>query len=624
MKKLLSALLCAALLFSLCLMPVQASEEPAPAETVLPDETAPENEPAPAEADNAAEELPGEEPMATDASSSPSYQWTVDDGTLTITGSGIIPLFIEGGATAPWYDQRDHITRIVVSEGITSIGCGAFRGLDKVTEIVLPSDIAVRGTLEGTSIQWQIDPAARTLTLSGAGPMPDCKDGECAAVFPWFAAAGLITKIVVGSGITAIGDHAFERMFDVTRAELPEGVTRIGSHAFHYDLSLTDIVLPSTVTEIGDHAFEQCNALAQIQFPASLKTIGVRAFSFTDLKTLSFPDGIEHIGQYAFSPTGSFTEVTLPGSLKTLTAGTSDSDSPFRDYPHLKTATIGEGITALPSLYFGVSYDMETLNLPSTIQTLGHDFILLSVDHASLKTIHVAPREGYEFLGWVDEDGTDLTSEDICARKEYTGDLTALWVRTWTEGMFTDVSENAWYHDAVQFCYQTELMNGMSATAFQPNGTGTRAQVVTILYRLAGSPAVSTPTKLSDVKPGLWYSDAVAWAEANGITTGYEDGTFRPVRSVSRQEFVTFLYRMAGYLGLTAKDAVWEDTYCAAFPDAFQIASWARTAENWSVAVGLQHGSKDSTGKLYLRPASTVTRAELATYLTNYSTELNK
>lgn len=482
-----------------------------------------------------------------------------------------------------------------------------------------PTDPEVTsGAISGTDIQWAVDKATGALTVSGTGVLPDYENFKDT---PWWDCRAVITKIVVGPGITAIGKNDFRCLPLNAEISLPDGLITIGQDAFSYNLSLTSIVLPDSVTTIKDSAFKNCHALKNVVFSASLKTIEEDAFCETSLEAINLPDGLTYIGDYAFLSHGAtYTELTLPGSL-----GAMDT-TPFVDYEKLVTATLKEGITVVPPYFFNVARNLETLNLPSTIEVLGEEFILKYLftnedgqgRQAKLKAINIADRDGYDFAGWLDETGTLFTSEEICAGADYTGDLLATWLRSWTEGTFTDVKPTAWYHDAVQVCYQLELMNGMSATTFKPQGVGTRAQTVTILYRLAGEPEVTSTAAFSDVKAGQWYSDAVAWASEAGITTGYPDGTFRPNRAVSRQEFVTFLYRLSVYLELVEKDAAWSEAVLGDFPDKDRIATWAVNAEAWSVAVGLQQGSRESDGTILLRPASTVTRAELATYLCNY------
>lgn len=148
------------------------------------------------------------------------------------------------------------------------------------------------------------------------------------------------------------------------------------------------------------------------------------------------------------------------------------------------------------------------------------------------------------------------------------------------------------------------LMNGMTATEFAPNVTTTRAMVAQVLYRLAGSPTVERTGAFADVAPGAWYYDAMLWASSTGILKGYEDGTYRPARAVSRQEMATILLRMADVkLGADLVDAA-----LAEIADGDSVASWARAGVVFCYLGGIMNGM-DAT---HFAPTGMLTRAQLA------------
>lgn len=126
-------------------------------------------------------------------------------------------------------------------------------------------------------------------------------------------------------------------------------------------------------------------------------------------------------------------------------------------------------------------------------------------------------------------------------------------------------------------------MVGMSETTFEPNTTVNRAQVVQMLYNLEGQPQVSGDSGFSDIRDGQWYAKAVAWASANDVVAGYEDGTFRPTRAVTREEFAQILYNYAKFKGYDLSASA----DLGKFPDSGQVSSWAETALGWPMATGL-------------------------------------
>ena len=175
---------------------------------------------------------------------------------------------------------------------------------------------------------------------------------------------------------------------------------------------------------------------------------------------------------------------------------------------------------------------------------------------------------------------------------------------------FTDVNETDWFRDAVQYVYDNGLMDGVGGNRFAPNSQTTRAQLVTILYRLEGEPEVSGTSGFSDVAAGIWYTDAVAWAAANGIVNGTTDTTFAPGEDITREQLVTVLYRYAEAKGYDVSARV----DLSAYPDANQIQSYAAESVAWAVAEGLIQGFEDNT----LRPAGNATRAQIATILMRF------
>lgn len=152
------------------------------------------------------------------------------------------------------------------------------------------------------------------------------------------------------------------------------------------------------------------------------------------------------------------------------------------------------------------------------------------------------------------------------------------------------------------------MMNGMSATTFEPNGTLTRAQLVTILYRHAGSPDVTgLPNPFADVAPQAWYAKAVIWAAANGVVKGTSAATFAPEDAITREQIAAILYRYNG-------EAVTEDLL-SSFPDAGAVSGYAVEAMQWAVSRGLISGDPASDGTLWLRPRDGATRAQIAKIL---------
>jgi hypothetical protein len=189
--------------------------------------------------------------------------------------------------------------------------------------------------------------------------------------------------------------------------------------------------------------------------------------------------------------------------------------------------------------------------------------------------------------------------------------------------LFEDVKDGAWYYDAVNFAVDHNLFNGTSETMFSPDARMTRAMLVTVLYRMDQASTASAATgsaitgsavtanSFSDVKPGQWYSEAVAWADACGITEGIGNGLFGTNNNVTREQLATILNHYAEYKGYD----VTKTAEIAAFTDAGSISSWAQTAMRWANAEGLISGRTTDT----LVPGGSASRAEVAIILQRFA-----
>ena len=178
--------------------------------------------------------------------------------------------------------------------------------------------------------------------------------------------------------------------------------------------------------------------------------------------------------------------------------------------------------------------------------------------------------------------------------------------------VFADLNSTAWYHDGVHFCIENDLMNGITDTLFSPDGTTTRAQIVTILWRLEGEPAVDYLMQFDDVAADKWYTEAVRWAAAGNIVGGYGDGKFGPGDAITREQMAAILYRYCRYKGIDV--SVGEDTNILSYTDAFDIREYAIPAMQWACGSGVISGIADGDD-MKLDPCGSAKRAQVATIL---------
>jgi len=226
-------------------------------------------------------------------------------------------------------------------------------------------------------------------------------------------------------------------------------------------------------------------------------------------------------------------------------------------------------------------------------------------------TITVAPNQGYhlESLTVTDKDGNKIELTKVDATK-YTFKMPASRVEVkavFAEGeapavSFTDVAEGEYYYDAVKWAVDKGVTNGLTETTFGPNASCTRAQMVTFLWRAAGSPEpTATTTAFTDIDANEYYYKAVLWAVEKGITTGTTETTFSPNATVTRAQTVTFLYRYAGSPAVSGSNN---------FTD-LEAGEYYINAVQWAATNGITTGTTETT----FSPANNCTRGQIVTFL---------
>ena len=263
-----------------------------------------------------------------------------------------------------------------------------------------------------------------------------------------------------------------------------------------------------------------------------------------------------------------------------------------------------------------------------TVSTADNGSVAVSPKNAEkgdTVTVTVTPDEGYvlESLTVTDKDGDKVsTTKGEDGKYTFTMPGSTVTVKavfaeegTVSELPFEDVSVDQWFYKAVKYVYDNELMNGISATEFNPNGLLTRGTIAQVLFNLEGADADAAAV-FDDVPADAWFADAVNWAAANNIVTGYGDGTFGPDNNITREQMAAILYRYAQFKGydVSAKGDL------TAFTDGDNVSEWATDALAWCVGAklinGRDNGSVDATG--------TATRAEIAQIFMNFCENIAK
>lgn len=178
---------------------------------------------------------------------------------------------------------------------------------------------------------------------------------------------------------------------------------------------------------------------------------------------------------------------------------------------------------------------------------------------------------------------------------------------------FLDVPQSFWGYESIERAAQLGYVNGVGGGKFEPNRQLTRAEFITMLYRMADKPAASTEAVFTDVPQNAWYRDALNWAAEKGYVKGTDANSFNPDGKITRQEVVTILFRYSG--AQSGAETMFTATYDSQFADSGAIAPWAKSAMYWAIYNGVVNGTSQTT----VSPTATATRAEVAAIFVRYS-----
>ena len=239
---------------------------------------------------------------------------------------------------------------------------------------------------------------------------------------------------------------------------------------------------------------------------------------------------------------------------------------------------------------------------------------------------YVPEKEGYKFVGWYADEDLTKKIDEVYLTKDTT--VYAKWEKIEVEVpeepeevekteetetiSFKDVKENDWFYEAVSYAVENGLMSGMSEDIFAPNTPLTREMLAVVLYNVEGQPEGTEANTFTDVKGDMWYTDAILWANENGIVAGYDNGAYGVGDLITREQFAAILYRYAQFKGYDV--SIGADTNILSYADAFAISEYAYPAMQWACGAGIMGGMDDGT----LMPQGKATRAEAAAMLMNF------
>lgn len=518
------------------------------------------------------------------------------------------------------------LTAVTLSDGLQSLGRGAFDTCTSLTNTTLPAAITA---------------------------VP----GKC------FANCTKLLNVKYAGTVTAIGERAFEGCKSLTKAPIPETVTELGASAFTGCTALTDVTLPAGVTAIPDGCFQGCTALKDMKLPGTVTRVGLNAFTgctaLKDVRCYGAPPTVEpgNSEAHSFEPaivtihynpdpvygwtleadgTWQGYKVSSKGACLHTGYGTHENTVPATCGEAGRTETIcdncGEVVSTKEIPATGAhTWDNGTVTTEPTETTPGVRTYTCTVC-GEVKT-EVIPATGAHTHKW---DAGKVTTEPTATTpgvRTYTCTICGLTkeeVIPPTGGStvcpggpscpsygFRDVAGPAdWSHEGIDYCVRRSLMVGTGVGTFSPDMSCSRAQIVQVLYNLSGDKTDYGNYYLpfTDVAPGDWFYEAVAWAYANDIVAGTSASTFAPNDVITREQMAVILY---GYTAKFAPEFTGNAASLNTFPDAGSVANWAYTAMSWAVGNGLISGM-GSGGVSYLAPQGSATRAQASAIIMRY------
>ena len=631
--------------------------------------------------------------------------WILVDAELTISGTGDMWDW-EVTSPAPWDSRRKLITEVVIEDEVTSIGNDAFFQCEDLIRIEIPDSVTRIGDNAfnncGSLTSITIPDNVASIGMGAfryCGSLPEVTIPDSVTGIGDFAfeKCQKLADITIGSGMISIGNSLFKECSGLKNVMIPDRVTNIDSYAFYGCGRLENITIPNSVTRIGDYAFSYCDDLTSLVIPDSVESIGVDAFyDCRMIADLTIGNNVTSIGEHAFAQCWRLKSVTVPESVTDIGIAAfggcrslisinvainnpvyssdegvlfnknktqlilcpggkngeysvpdtvvSFGDSAFDSCIKLTSVTIGDGVTDIGNWTFAFCDNLTNVVIPESVTSIGDNVFfscrsLMNItipdsvtsigesafyDCGSLSSItipdsviSIGPGAFFVCPGLTIYGGKGSFMEAYAElNKTKFEQMNIQFVPLSPTPGFYDVADSKkFFYNPIYWAVGKNITtgyktNGVPNGLFGPNDKCTREQIVTFLWRMMGSPKPTTRANFLDVKSG-YYLDAVSWALENGITTGISSDKFGVGDDCSRAMCVTFLYRTAGTPEVTS-GSIFTDV-----PDG----KWFSKAVTWAAEKEITTGYKDSagnpTGKFGLNDPCK--RGEIVTFLYRFA-----
>ncbi len=441
--------------------------------------------------------------------------WTLTaDGTLTISGTGAMTDYTYD-SRSPWYSCRTYIKRVVMQQGVTSIGDHAFWDCSGLTSVTIPDGV--------TSI------------------------GDSA-----FSGCAALTSVTIPEGVTSIGDYAFAYCVSLTSVTIPDGVTSIGDSAFSGCTALTSVTIPGSVTSIGGGAFSGCTSLTSVAIPSSVTEIGGSAFSgCTGLTSVTIPDSVTSIGDSVFSGCTALTAVTISDGVTAIGGST------FSNCIRLAKVTIPKSVTSIGKNAFYYCESIADVYYDGTEEDWAKISISEGNEDLLAAALHCKP--------------TPLTAPSVTGGNDSQGRPTLKWDKVAGAAKYEVYRARSMNGDYIKYSTQTSTGYTNSAyltsgsmyyykvRALDANGTaGPWSDVVAVTCRLGLTAPTVTGGNDSQGRPTLKW-DKVAGAAKYEVYRSYsQNGNYSKYSTQTSTGYTNSSYLTSGstyYYKVRALDA---------------------------------------------------------------------
>ncbi len=480
--------------------------------------------------------LPAAALAAEDGGAFGTVRWTLDAaGGLTVSGAGDLPDHAFAG--------RTDIVAVTFTGQVARIGRSAFAGCTQLRR--------VDGFGAVTSVMSQAFAGCAALTeLTVPGTVAEIGTGA-------FSGCTGLTAAVFAPGVRSLGAYALAGCTALRRVDLPDGMTLLGSGLFSGCTALAELPLPDDVAWVEPRLCENCTALQTVVLPAAMTEVPRGLLrGCTELRRVTVQGAVTAVGDGAFSGCDALTDVYFTGTRPQwdavaigadnarLTAAALHTDAAAHTYPDAWTL-VTEPTCTRDGLRTRTCTDPGCgKTLSERVPALGHDW-----DDG---VIVRAPS------------GVRMGERRITCRRCGLTQAEAIPPEIAAYEQFQDIDRNAWSYDGIAYCVARGLMSGTDTHTFAPHAVATRAQIVQILYNLAGEPAVTGETPFTDLTSD-WYQNAVLWAYQTGVVAGTSATTFAPEKPVTREQIAVILM---GYADMVQHlKHTWTPADLSAFPD---------------------------------------------------------